>query len=415
MNQKRSFTEESIYLLVWLLLAISPLLVSWLQVVADIDSAINWAAIFKAWQQMIPFLIVFVLHNWLLAPLLVYRRRPYLYFTFTGLIFVLFVCYECANRPKHPHLHGGPRHEQFEGHSQRPYGAPPREGDKRQHARPHRNEHGAAREATPELDGKVWKPIRPVTQPPPVIGQHDFISAIILLLILALNLSVKYYFRHRAEVQRFESLEKERIRQQLAYLRYQVNPHFFMNTLNTIHALVDVDPERAQSSIVVLSRLMRYALYEGDHDFVAVQREVDFLRNYVELMRIRCADNVDIRFDVNLSQPTALMPPLLLASFVENAFKYGISSQRPSFIHSSIDTTEERLTFNCSNSNHQHSLDIDEEREGGVGLRNVRQRLELLFPNDYRLDIDEGRDVYSVLLQIPLRQVADLDKFKFVH
>lgn len=406
MTRKRSYTEDLIYLLVWLLLAIAPLLVSWLQEVSDLVDEINWPGIFRTWRQLLPFLIVFVVHNWLLAPLLVYRRRPWLYFSFTSLIFVLFVFYQCANHPKRPMSHEPPRQEQFEGSFDEadnhwPMPAPERESL-------------GGKEVTPDLENH--QPIKKadLPPPPPFIGLHDFFSAIFLLLILALNLSVKYYFKHSTEVQRFESLEKERIRHQLAYLRYQVNPHFFMNTLNNIHSLIDIDPERAQSSIVVLSRLMRYALYEGDHDFVAVQREIDFLHNYVELMRMRCHDDVDIQFGVHLMQPTALMPPLLLVSVVENAFKYGISVQRPSFVHLSVDATDERLTFTCSNSNHQRASGIEEAKDGGIGLRNIRQRLDLLFPGDYRLDIDEGHDVYTAHLEIPLRQAAHLEKFKLV-
>lgn len=402
MNRKRSYTEDSIYLLVWLLLAIAPLLVSWLQEVSDLVDEINWPGIFKSWRQLLPFLIVFVVHNWLLAPLLVYRRRPWLYFSFTSLIFVFFVFYQCANRPRRPMSHEPPRQEQFEGSYD--------EADNRWPLPPPEGERFGGNEAMSVLENR--QPIKKVTLPPPIMGLHDFFSAVFLLLILALNLSVKYYFKHSAEVQRFESLEKERIRQQLAYLRYQVNPHFFMNTLNNIHSLIDIDPERAQSSIVVLSRLMRYALYEGDHDFVAVQREIDFLHNYVELMRVRCSDDVDIQFDVHQTQPTALMPPLLLVSVVENAFKYGISVHRPSFVHLSIDATDERLTFCCSNSNHQRASGINEAKDGGIGLRNIRQRLDLLFPGDYRLDIDEGHDVYTAHLEIPLRQAAHLERFK---
>lgn len=199
-----------------------------------------------------------------------------------------------------------------------------------------------------------------------------------------------------------QQLEYERIQQQLAFLNYQINPHFLMNTLNNIHALIAIDPEQAQDSIVELSRLLRYVLYEGDHQFVPVQREVDFLGHYIRLMRIRFTEDVDVDFDVQLSQPSANIPPLVMATFVENAFKHGVSYIEPSFVHIRIRTEEGRLHLHCRNSKHAHGSSMA-AGSGGVGLRNARQRLQLLFPDDHTLDINDGDDVYTVYLNIPLK------------
>ena len=199
-----------------------------------------------------------------------------------------------------------------------------------------------------------------------------------------------------------QQLEYERIQQQLAFLNYQINPHFLMNTLINIHALIAIDPEQAQDSIVELSRLLRYVLYEGDHQFVPVQREVDFLGHYIRLMRIRFTDDVDVRFDVQLSQPSAGIPPLVLATFVENAFKHGVSYVEPSFVDIRIRTEEGRLRLHCRNSKHVRGTSLA-AGSGGVGLRNARQRLNLLFPDDHTLDINDADDVYIVRLDIPLQ------------
>ncbi len=206
--------------------------------------------------------------------------------------------------------------------------------------------------------------------------------------------------KHRDELQ--QQLEYERIQQQLAFLNYQINPHFLMNTLNNIHALIAIDPEQAQDSIVELSRLLRYVLYEGDHQYVPVQREVDFLGHYIRLMRIRFTDDVDVRFDVELSQPSAGIPPLVMATFVENAFKHGVSYVARSFVDISIRTGQGRLCLHCRNSKHTYSKPLAES-SGGVGLRNARQRLNLLFPGNHTLEISETADTYSVLLDIPLK------------
>ena len=199
-----------------------------------------------------------------------------------------------------------------------------------------------------------------------------------------------------------QQLDYERIQQQLAFLNYQINPHFLMNTLNNIHALIAIDPEQAQDSIVELSRLLRYVLYEGDHQFVPVQREVDFLGHYIRLMRIRFTEDVDVRFDAQLSQPSAGIPPLVMATFVENAFKHGVSYVEPSFVHIRIRTEEGRLLLNCRNSKHAHGSSMA-AGSGGVGLRNARQRLNLLFPDNHKLEIVDGDDVYDACLDIPLQ------------
>ena len=118
-------------------------------------------------------------------------------------------------------------------------------------------------------------------------------------------------------------LEKENLNQQLEYLKYQINPHFFMNTLNNIHALVDIDPEKAKTTIVELSKMMRYLLYEGNNSLIPLHREVEFLRNYITLMKLRYTDKVKIDTDIPVSLPDRRLPPLLLITFVENAFKHG--------------------------------------------------------------------------------------------
>lgn len=206
--------------------------------------------------------------------------------------------------------------------------------------------------------------------------------------------------KHLDELQ--QQLEYERIQQQLAFLNYQINPHFLMNTLNNIHALIAIDPEQAQDSIVELSRLLRYVLYEGDHQFVPVQREVDFLGHYIRLMRIRFTDDVDVRFDVELTQPSAGIPPLVMATFVENAFKHGVSYVEPSFVHISIRTEEGRLRLHCRNSKHCHSKPLAKS-SGGVGLSNARQRLNLLFRDNHVLHIEDSETVFTVDLDIPLQ------------
>ena len=174
-----------------------------------------------------------------------------------------------------------------------------------------------------------------------------------------------------------------------------------MNTLNNIHALVDIDPERAKSSIVVLSKMMRYVLYEGNKKLIPLGREIGCLNNYVALMRMRYTDRVSISLD--LPQPAEgedrqpVVPPLLFITFVENAFKHGVSYQRDSFIDISIEQQDDRVLFSCRNS----IAHLANSEKGGVGLANVGKRLQLIYGTDYDLQMADEDGVYSVKLLLP--------------
>ena len=143
---------------------------------------------------------------------------------------------------------------------------------------------------------------------------------------------------------------------------------------------------------------MRYVLYEGAKNMVPLNREIDFLENYIELMRIRVADHVKISLELPERMPDCELPPLLFITFVENAFKHGVSYRQASFIDISIDAVDGRLVFKCRNSKLPQSEDV----HGGVGLQNVRQRLELIYPGRHTLEMHDGEDVYEVELTLPL-------------
>ena len=170
-----------------------------------------------------------------------------------------------------------------------------------------------------------------------------------------------------------------------------------MNTLNNIHALVDIDPEKAKDTILELSKMMRFVLYEGDKRGVPISREFDFIRHYIQLMKLRYTDKVKITVDLPTEVPDKQIPPLMLITFIENAFKHGISYQRESFVDIKV-AISQKLTFTCRNS----KADKPNQEKGGVGLKNVKQRLNLLYDNNYTLNIQDEADVYNVELTIPL-------------
>lgn len=359
MKNFTSRQENVVYLSFWLLIIAAPVLSEALSVRTGEEDMFRWHSVLHAWVSLVPFLLAFLLHNWVLAPLLVYRRRRGLYAAGVALLIACFTMYECTNRPPFP-LH----HE---------------------------------RRDVPPTEARFQKA---PPRPPLIRGQHDVVAVIVLVLMIGVNLGTKYYYRHRESEDKLKELERQNLAQQLAYLRYQVNPHFLMNTLNNIHALVDLDPEKAQTAIVELSRLLRYAIYDAERESVPFQKEVGFLNNYFSLMRIRYSDQVEIQFDVPSPQPTGDVPPLIFASFVENAFKHGVSYRKHSFVHASFREEQGRLHFCCINSRNSTATPADDG--GGLGLRNVRRRLELLFPDDYHLDIQETDATYAVRLDIPL-------------
>lgn len=164
--------------------------------------------------------------------------------------------------------------------------------------------------------------------------------------------------------------------------------------------MIDIDPEAAKSTVIELSKMMRYVLYDSDKAFTNLMQELHFMENYVALMRIRYTSDVDVRFNVLTPVPMdAKVPPLLLIVFLENAFKHGVSYMEPSYVHIDLGCEDARAVCEVRNSRHKNVI----VEKGGVGLENVRKRLTLLFDNDYTLDIDDSNEQeYRVKLSIPM-------------
>lgn len=365
--------EHIIYTLMWIALYLSPLMGIYMRMSGNPHIVFSWDEIINAWEFNTVWIVLFAIHNFLLAPLLIIKRRTGLYAALVVALLVAAMFTLSAIRPSHSKKRPAPQRYECCEH----------------------NCMNAEMMASKQ-------------QPPPMreggplmmFGPGEMVAFFGGLLLMGMNLGVKLYFRSQEATKAITQIEKHALERQLQYLKYQVNPHFFMNTLNNIHALVDIDPERAKTSIVELSKLMRYVLYEGNNKLTSLSREVQFLRNYVQLMSMRYTGNVSICLDVPEVLPDSMLPPLLLVIFVENAFKHGISYRTKSFVEISLQPHGDRLLFSCRNS--RPEIKHDENMKGGVGLSNVRRRLDLLFPDDYTLDIKETDDTYTVKLEIPL-------------
>jgi LytS/YehU family sensor histidine kinase len=207
--------------------------------------------------------------------------------------------------------------------------------------------------------------------------RNFFMLAIAVAISLALRLSLRW---HQMAMERNKS-EMDRQAAELKNLKNQISPHFLLNTLNNIYALTTFDTEKAGQAIHELSKLLRYLLYENQAELVDLEKEADFLHNYIELMRLRIGKNVDLQVDLNVPQHSEVsIAPLLFISLVENAFKHGICPTQPSFIHIRLNVKDDgEITFTCTNSNFPKSA--DDKSGGGIGLQQVSQRLELSYPH----------------------------------
>ena len=358
-----TFFETSIIVVFWLLLFASPLIFSQYQ------DNINWNYIFDIWKNNLCILLVFLIQRFLLKPRFFFRAKKisYLILTITTLAastgFVLL------------------------------------------------NDKG--RNLPPLPDERIERPLeiqrdraneteRPFSDPPPQknMGQMPAYAHFLLLAILlvgfdaGLQISMRWF---GMEQEKYKLL-KENIENQLAFLRNQISPHFFMNTLNNIHALVDLDSEEAKGSIVKLSNLMRHLLYDSEEKMCPIKKEVEFIKSYIELMQLRFTEKVEIKVDIPDEIPDKSIPSLLFTSMLENAFKHGISYSKTSFVFIKMSFSEDRLIFIVENSNHSRKT----VAPSGIGIENTRKSLDLIYKSNYDLIISENENKYSVKLSIPI-------------
>ena len=185
-------------------------------------------------------------------------------------------------------------------------------------------------------------------------------------------------------------------------LHNQINPHFLLNTLNNIYALIAFDADKAQQAVQDLSRLLRHLLYDNNQDFIPLDRELEFLKNYVALMKIRLSPNVDLQFHIDIpSENPIRVAPLIFISLFENAFKHGISPVKPSFIHIKIYSSGPD-SLSCSIENSYFPKQRNDISGSGIGLEQVQKRLDLIYPGKYEWTkgCDENATVYKSILTI---------------
>lgn len=224
-------------------------------------------------------------------------------------------------------------------------------------------------------------------------------NAVLYMLVSGLSVAIRVTRNwYRIETMR-RDLEQSRVEAELQNLKSQLNPHFLFNTLNNIYCLIAFSPERAQGVVHDLSRLLRYVLYDSNQKFVPLGKELDFIRNYVELMRIRLPEHVSLDLQITeQSKEGGMIAPLLFISLIENAFKHGVSNNQKSFIRIYITHAENQV--HCRIENSFFPKNEQDKSGSGIGLVNLEKRLELIYPESYSFRHGQEGDTYIADLQI---------------
>ena len=220
-------------------------------------------------------------------------------------------------------------------------------------------------------------------------GIFAFLYFIILFLLIS-----RWLFRQTRSIIR---LKNERAQTELLHLKSQVNPHFFFNMLNNLYGLVDKDSKKAQELILKLSDMMRYSIYDGQKETVLLSQEISYLQNYIELHKMRYHKAIDIVFNHEIKDDDYKIMPLLFIILLENAFKHGVENLREgAYVHINMNAENNQVHFDIENN---FDVTIDNEQEG-IGLNNLKRRLELVYPKRHTLSFSKTADVYKAQLNI---------------
>jgi len=358
----------------------------------------GWQDIKSVWIFVLPFFVLAFLHNFFIYPFL--KKKKYtIYAILLAILIAIWAvwCFVIAH-----HAPGGKPGG--------PLGLPPELAP----APPEElvEDRNVPDSLLLESDQATYHDMQPegaAVEPHAFGGPHDekfraplppeTLKFILGLMVIGLSLGIQAYLRLRQKEKENAVLEKEVIRSQLDALRFQINPHFFMNTMNNIQALILIDPDSAVTSLDHLSKMMRQTIYQHDSAVIPLSDEISFLENYVELMKLRCDKFVTIETKFPESSADALIPPMSLATIMENAFKHGVITGKSSFVKLSVDLKDGRIISRCSNSVHpgldNHGL--------GIGKENVKKRLALIYHDDYSISSEEREGEYEVILDVPAK------------
>lgn len=350
--------ETIIYVIVWLVIVLMPVFIS------KTDNGINWSRVQHEWLRFLPFAIVFGVHNYLLFPYFFIQNKRFFYFLFTLILIALAGLFADLMGDFFRNLPGN----------------------------------GMRMPAPPDGPPTGMRPQPPPDQHP--WGKMFIDNSLVSVLVVGFNAAIKLTVKWQDEEQKNKELEKEKLQTELAFLKNQVSPHFFMNTLNNIHALIDINAEDAKESVIKLSKLMRYLLYDSEAGKTTLAKEIDFIKSYVDLMKLRFTDKVSIQLSFPENTPNIEIPPMLFTSLIENAFKHGVSYQKESFIELAMNADKNFLFFRIKNSKQDANNGINEA--GGIGMENLKKRLNLIYQNRYVLTQNDTNETFEINIKLPI-------------
>jgi two-component sensor histidine kinase len=223
----------------------------------------------------------------------------------------------------------------------------------------------------------------------------------VFLMLFVLSTGIRVINQWLRSEQRNKEIANEKLKAELSFLKAQINPHFLFNTLNNIYALASAQSEHTAAAVMKLSSIMRYVLTEARNDLVPLEKEIQFTSHYIELQKMRLTDKTIVDFSVRGEPLGHQIAPLLLLPFVENAFKYGISTRETSPINILLEIQKDSLNFKICNQKHLNTL-LRVSDNTGIGISNTKRRLDLFYEDRYSLEIDDKPNEFSVHLKIPV-------------
>lgn len=401
MYKSRISIEYVIYILFWGALFLSPF---WGFILGGSSSAVEWTQVFKFWLYLLPALVLFFINNNLLMPflLLVKKRERYYLLCLICIIALVYLSFVIASATG-----GASSMQKRDMHSmERPRGEMPGRKAPRMYVY---SKYTGTQSTIHDFfceNNAVSVKMSPPTDKDrgfqAALLHPDTVQILLIVFVLAFNICVRLFFLTLRADERLREVEKAKLRTELDYLKYQINPHFFMNTLNNIHALIDIDATKAQEAVIGLSKMMRHVLYEAHLPMVPLEKEIEFLNSYVELMRLRYTSALKIKTMFPLNAERYSVPSLLFVSFLENAFKHGVSYTKKSNIDVAIEVDESVICFRCSN-NCAGNDDAVEQPYSGIGIENVRKRLNLIYGDEHSLEIEKSSTSFCVILKLPVK------------
>ncbi|MBS1653881.1 MAG: sensor histidine kinase [Bacteroidetes bacterium] len=357
-----------VHIISWLLFLSLPLL--FISGQADREDLVSIILHPYFWVFFLFYLLIFYLHTYILLPEL-YLKKRYILYVLTVIIFLIATI---QLRP----------FDRLLGTVQKRIGIEQQQGPPRPEMRP----------AFPLQPPNGNKPPMPHTGNR---GHIDIISFFLFFMVMSFSVALQYRQRLAVTEKRAMQAEADKANAELSFLKAQINPHFLFNTLNNIYSLAVMKDDKTAESVMKLSNIMRYVTDEVGEDFVPLEEEIECLKDFTDLQRLRLSKKTTVDLSIAGIVEGKRIPPLVLMSFVENAFKYGISNHEEAIITIRVETDAAGISFYCRNNNYDNREPVNRK---GVGISNTQKRLSFLYPSKHSLLITSDDQFFTVELRL---------------